>query len=363
MNTFTHFFSVSYSHARQRFLDAALAQGLAVETHVLEGYSGLEGEALATDVVRLGPDNAKHLLVLTSATHGVEGFCGSACQLAVLHDTPLRGLLHKLNVAVLIVHATNPYGFSYLSRTTEDNIDLNRNSIDFLNPLPENPAYDEIHSLLIPQEWPPTPSNAKAIEHYIATRGEGAYQAAVTTGQFTHSMGMFYGGKKQGWSTQTLNKILAQYGAGHQCIAWIDFHTGLGPCGHGEKICVGRVDAKELQRARAWWGADVTSPIDGTTVASNVAGPVSDSLRNACPNALFACIALEYGTVPLTDMLHALRADMWLRSHPEATSIKKQMIRGAIRDTFYCENDFWRGQVLAQGRVATLQAILGMAQA
>lgn len=71
-------FSSTYKEARQRFLDTAAQRKLAVDTRVLEGIAGLEGETLATDVVRIGPADAKRLLVLTSATHGVEGFAARA---------------------------------------------------------------------------------------------------------------------------------------------------------------------------------------------------------------------------------------------------------------------------------------------
>ena len=38
------------------------------------------------DVARDGPMDAKSLLVLSSACHGVEGFCGSGVQVALLRD-------------------------------------------------------------------------------------------------------------------------------------------------------------------------------------------------------------------------------------------------------------------------------------
>ncbi|MEJ0064575.1 MAG: DUF2817 domain-containing protein [Caulobacteraceae bacterium] len=43
-----------------------------------------------------------------------------------------------------MIHAINPYGFAWLRRVTEENIDLNRNWIDFSQPPPANPGYDEL---------------------------------------------------------------------------------------------------------------------------------------------------------------------------------------------------------------------------
>jgi hypothetical protein len=356
------YFASSYLNARRLYLRSAADAAARVESHVIPGQRGLENEELATDVARIGPANARRLLVLTSGTHGVEGFCGSAAQIALLHDQPLHALLERLNVAILVVHAINPYGFSYLSRTNEDNVDLNRNSIDFSRPLPVNPAYDDLHALLVPPTWPPSEENATAIARYIEERGESAYQQALTTGQYRHADGMFFGGARTVWSTRLLQTLFEQHGPACESIGWIDFHTGLGPYGHGEKICVGKLGADELQRARAWWGADVTSPLDGTSVAANVAGPVLDTLRRTCTRARTTAIAIEYGTVPLVDMLHRLRADAWVRQHPDANPQQIDAIRNEIRAGFYCEEDVWRGLILGQARAAILQAVIGLSR-
>ena len=44
----------------------------------------------------------------------------------------------------MLIHAINPHGFAWLRRVTEDNVDLNRNWIDFDQPAPANPAYDAL---------------------------------------------------------------------------------------------------------------------------------------------------------------------------------------------------------------------------
>ncbi len=74
----------------------------------------------------------------------------------------------------------------------------------------------------------------------------------VTAGQYTHADGMCFGGRRKAWSAQVLQSVFTQFGAGCQRIGWIDFHAGLGSFGHGEKICIGKAGADELQRARAW---------------------------------------------------------------------------------------------------------------
>ena len=110
----------------------------------------------------IGDAKAERLLIMTSATHGAEGFCGSGCQLALLDDAPMLARARDSGVALLLVHAVNPYGFSWIARTDEGNVDLNRNAQPFDGrPLPENPGYAALHPLLLPESWPPTEANQR----------------------------------------------------------------------------------------------------------------------------------------------------------------------------------------------------------
>ena len=122
------YFSADYTQARTKFLDAAKAAGARIEAY-RNPSRGPEGSTLFTDTAWLGPMDAKRVLVTLSATHGVEGFCGSAVQSGSLAG----GLANDLpsDTAFLSIHAINPYGFAWLRRVTEDNVDLNRNFIDF----------------------------------------------------------------------------------------------------------------------------------------------------------------------------------------------------------------------------------------
>ena len=118
-------FSADFAAARAKFLAACTLRGLAPQTH-LHPLAGAHGEMLATDVVRIGPDDAARLLVLTSGVHGVELFAGAGCQIDWLLTHPADAL--PRDTAVVLVHAINPWGASWLRRYTEDNVDLCRNS-------------------------------------------------------------------------------------------------------------------------------------------------------------------------------------------------------------------------------------------
>ena len=359
-------FSPSYAAARVKFLEAAAAAGLAIESHE-HPLKGRDGEVLATDVARAGSADAQHLLIVSSACHGVEGYCGSGVQVSALHDAQWIAKAAAAGVAVLYLHALNPYGFSHIRRTTHENVDLNRNFQDFGKALPVNAAYAELHEQLLPAAWPPDDTNTRAISGYIAEHGMARFQAAVSQGQHAFPDGLFFGGTEPTWSNLTVRKILRQHGSRAQRVAWIDLHTGLGPNGHGERIFACRDDAVALARARQWWSGGGATPVtsfyDGSSTSARITGLMSHATYEECPQAEYTSIAMEYGTKPLPEMMTALRAEHWLHKHPEAAADMARDIKQQLLDAFYTDTDSWKGQIVAQARQAMFQAIDGLSAA
>jgi hypothetical protein len=352
-------FSESYAEARGKFLAAAEAAGLDAELH-LHPLLGRDGEALALDVVLEGAATAPALLIVSSACHGVEGYCGSAVQTALLRDAAWHEHVRASGVAVLYLHALNPYGFSWWRRTTQENVDLNRNFRDFHQPPPANPLYDELAALLVPPAWPPSAAVEAALARFVAERGFAAMQAAVTAGQYTHAEGLFYGGHDPTWSHVTLRHVLQAHGQRCARLGWIDLHTGLGAPGVGERILAGRDDAAALQRAKAWWGEQVTSIYDGSSSAALLTGLMWNAACEECPQAEYTGIALEFGTVPLMQTIDALRAEQWLENHPEVDDTRRAAIKRQLRDAFHSDDPAWQRAVLAQSFDAARQALQGL---
>jgi len=352
-------FAQSYAEARGKFLAAAEAAGLAVHSH-RHPLLGRDGEMLAMDVARLGPADAPALLVVSSACHGVEGYCGSGVQNALLADASFHAAAAAAGVAVLYIHALNPWGFSWLRRTTHENVDLNRNWHDFSQPLPHNAAYDEIAHLLVPATWPPSPEVEAGLADYAAKHGERGLQTAITAGQHEHPEGLFYGGRNPTWSQQTLRHVLQDHATRCARLAWIDVHTGLGPSGHGERIFACRDEVAALQRARAWWGPQVTSIYDGSSTSAVLSGLMWVSTYQEAPQAEYTGIALEFGTLPLREVTDALRADQWLENHPEAPAEQRRAIKRRLRDAFYTDTEAWKYRIVDQGMEAARQAVAGL---
>ena len=357
MSEVARHFSQTYAEARRKFHDALAAHKIEAVHHVHPAARGRDGEDLAMDCALLGPPAAERLLILTSGTHGVEGYCGSGAQVALLGDTGVMSRLLASGSSLLLVHAVNPYGFSHWRRTNEDNIDLNRNFLDHAQPYPPGGAYAEVHPLLVPQHWPPSADNQAAIAAYIAQRGLPAWQQALSGGQYAFPDGLFYGGDAPSWSNRILRTVLRGFAGRTRRIMWIDFHTGLGPYGHGEMIQAGRDDDAELARARAVWGDKVTSVYKGTSTSARLEGLMASAVYHELPGVEYTGIALEYGTLPMLEVMQALRADNWLALHPEAPEALRTSIKRQLRDAFYCDAGDWKAMVVEQARSAALAAL------
>ncbi len=375
-------FSSNYAQARIKFLEGAAEAGLRTESFPHPDI-GRNGEVLAMDVALDGAIDSRCVLIVSSACHGVEGFCGSGVQVFALHDDEWHAKARNAGVAVLYIHALNPYGFSHLRRVTQENVDLNRNFQDFTQPLPAhtaNESYASLHDLLLPHVWPPAPENIALCADWMKARarsesknadeasGLRAFQQAITRGQYAHEDGLFYGGSAPTWSNRTLRHVLRSYA--HRCgkLAWIDVHTGLGPRGVGERIFACRDDPAAYRRAVAWWGnqgnpsgeTPVTSIYNGSSSSAFLTGLMWQSAYDEAPQAEYTAIAMEYGTVPVSDVLDALRADHWLANHPEAPASQAAEIKQQLINAFYIDTDDWKGQIVSQARQAMFQAVNGL---
>lgn len=353
-------FSQSYAEARQKFLQACANAGLEVESHP-HPLPGSNGEELALDGALAGSPKATNLLVLSSGVHGVEGFCGSAVQVDHLRNHKWMKHCQRQDLAVLYLHAINPYGFSWLRRVNEDNVDLNRNFIDFAQPLPDNPDYRALAPLLLPRRQPPTLLSTLGLAGYALRHGSKTLQSAITRGQHSHPKGLFFAGTAPAWSNLQLRQIIRRLGKHCRRIGWIDVHTGLGPCGVGERIYKGLNHPSDIARARNWWGPQVTTSVDGTSSSAMLNGTLDLAVMEECPHAQYNGLTLEFGTQTGPRVLNALRADHWLHTHPHTAQTRRVQIKRRLRDAFYIDTEGWKRQVLEQAREVTALTLRGLA--
>jgi len=352
-------FSQDYVEAREKFAAAARAAGAEVTGFALD-KRGPDGGELSTDVAWLGPPDARRVLVTISGTHGVEGFFGSATQIEWLRRAKTAQLPE--GIAALHIHAINPYGFAWLRRTNEDNVDINRNWMNFEAALPANPMYEELSDDLCPSDWSAetqTRTGAR-LQAWIQRHNFAMFQKAVSSGQWTHPDGLFYGGTSASWSRRVLTEIITSKlaGAAHVCI--VDFHTGLGPYGYAEPIIGRPRDDPGFARTRSWIGASAKSLYGDGSVSAEIHGDSSSIMPDVLPHALVDAVALECGIRPINEVALALRADAWLHSHGDPLSADAKPIKTMIRAAFHSDEPMWQGMALGQGLAACQAAQCGL---
>ena len=352
-------FSKDYAEARRKFRAAAAKAGAVLKSYP-HPKKGPGGEDLATDVARIGSATAKRVLLIQSATHGVEGFCGSGAQIAWLKSGDWKRL--PKGVAVVLVHAINPYGFSWVRRVTHENVDLNRNFPDF-KALPKRPAYTEIQPHIFPEKWDEDSNKARhtAFRAFVAKHGAMALQEAISGGQYGHPDGIFFGGHEATWSHRTFAEIVAKYCAKARYVAFVDLHTGLGPYGHGELISMGWPGIGQYDRNCAWYGAAVTSPEAGSSTSAKLVGLMEQALQRMLPKSEVTSIAIEYGTYPTDEVLESLMADNWLHFRGDLASPLGRAIKARIRRAFYPDEDDWKELVALKARLVFRRAAAGLA--
>ena len=357
----TDFFSANYAEARGRFLDAAAEAGCTPQHHV-NPEKGPQGEELATDVVRFGPEGASRVLVTLSATHGVEGFCGSGAQVGTLLTGQWREL--PADTALVVVHAINPYGFAWLRRVNEDNVDLNRNHVDHDAPYPQNPGYMALKEFICPRFWDEATCAAamKDLRGYADEHGWMALQQAISGGQHEHGEGVFYGGRAPTWSARTLYAILGEHAANARHVGVIDYHTGLGPYGYGELIGDSPAGDPGRERLHAWLGDEVTATDDGTSTSAPLTGTNDIGIRRHLPRGTsLTMVTLEYGTRPIEEVLDSVRADAWLHTHGNLDSDQGKAIKAEIRRCFYPDADDWKLMVWERAAWTQARMLEGLA--
>jgi hypothetical protein len=349
------YFAPDYRSAREGFLAAAAKAGAEVETFE-NPAPGPDGAPVFTDVARLGRSDAQCVLLLNSATHGVEGFCGSGV-LTGLFDSGETGALAD-NVRLVVVHAINPHGFAWVRRVTEDNVDLNRNFVDHSAARARNTDYDKLHEVLVPKDWNDRTIAAceAKFESYIKKHGEMALQSAVTRGQWQHPDGLFYGGKEPAWSHRTFLEILERFVAGAKDVCFLDFHTGLGRYGAAELIGGG-------ERARDWFGDGMPPPRMASSSAPGLGGVIGGAVRKVASGANITSITVEFGTYPVREVLRALQADNWLHIHGEVDSELGREIKADIRLRLFPDEDDWKEMVWIRARQIVRRALRGLANA
>ncbi len=332
--------SETYAEARAKFLDAAGAR--------VRSYPHPE-KGLFLDVATLGDPDAPNVFAVGCGTHGIEGYPGSA---ALTHW--LRGGGAKripADTAVVFFHAHNPWGFERRTRVTEENVDLNRNFIDFSKPLPRNPGYAEVHPIVTPERWDDeaVAEVFRKLAEYRARVGEQAFSDAFNGGQYSHADGIYYGGARAQWSNAAFRKAVAENLGHAKRAAFIDLHPGIGPRYEHIYLTVAPPGSPAYENARAWWGERAVNRAGVTHKAlATYSGLLVDAFAETLPAAEVTTLVIEFGTLPREGVQRGSLLQRWLRFNGPKDPGRAAVLQREYDEAFYPSEPRWREAALAQ---------------
>ncbi len=353
----TGVFPASYHLSRERWL--ALADKLSLQTrhspYRCPG-TGPDGEALITDTLWLGSEDADNVVVLIAATHGVEGFAGSAVQIDLLQLLVDRGMRIANDTAILMIHALTPWGYAWSRRCDAEGVDLNRNAVDFAAPLPENPAYQQLREAIFAND---VKQRQSAFARFSQQYGRTALDKAISGGQYCDPAGPFYGGQKPAHGRWVCEDLIKHYALHMRRLAVIDLHTGLGPYGYGEIICDHQPDSAGAEVAHRWYGDSVTLPWAGTSSSVPKLG-LLDYLWHEHMNQQSCYVTLEFGTYNTDRLFEILLRDHQLWADDNGND-DARFAHSLVMRHHFCPNDnAWQEMVLFRARQVIGQALCGV---
>lgn len=355
------FFSSDYRAARARFRAAALGLGCGLEAHSIE-RTGPNGEELAIDVAIAPGANPERALVISSGIHGVEGFFGSAVQLAVLREWADRER-GPPPVRCVLLHALNPFGFAWRRRVNEANVDLNRNLLPQGEPFRGSPArYRDLDGLLNPKRSPSRwePVRLKFL-FALARHGMRALKEAVAAGQYDFPRGLFFGGERPARSSEILAANFDRWLAGARQAVHLDLHTGLGAWAGCRLLVEHPLSEVERRSLERWFGPDRLECADARRVGYPVRGGFGQwcAARSRERDYLFA--TAEFGTYRPARVLAGLRAENQFHHWGHAQDPASERAKQRLVELFCPRSAAWRGGVLAGGLRLVRQALAGLA--
>lgn len=355
------YFSENFIESRDKFIAACRNARTTVE-HWNNPAPSIDDIDLSTEVAYFGDPEARKLLVLISGVHGVETFCGSGCQTGIITEGAWRSW--PKDTALLMVHAINCWGAANLRRNNEDNVDLCRNFLDFDQPLPTRPSYEELHGALNCREFegPARRASNELLAEFQRRRGMGGYIEAIMGGQYQHPDGFSFGGNAPVWSNRTISAILQKHARAAQRVCIVEYHTGLGPYGYGTAVTMHTGD--DLERARRWYGHWILAPNHKEPGAPEefyrVYGHSTEGYLRVLPQAQVTSMVLEYGTYPPGRTLPCMMRDHWLTQYGDPSSPEGRQIRAELLQLHYPSDPDWRQAIWDRSQQVVVQSLRGL---
>lgn len=349
-------FSNSYDQARACFLQAAKAVGAQLQTE-----SVVTDDDLTVDVALLGDRDSKRAIVLTSGLHGVEGFFGSAVQIALLERYKRVGL--DQSIKFVLVHALNPYGFKYLRRFDQNNIDLNRNFLAQVGEYSGAPAgYSKLNPFLNPDSPPSKrePYFLKALLN-IGRYGIPSLKASIVGGQYEYPKGLFFGGAGSSETANIVRQNCDQWIGDAEAVVHVDLHSGLGSFGDCKLLLNESGESEQYKWYSDVFGDQHIEPLtapEGT--AYQVKGSMGDWLQKHFADRKYYFVGAEFGTYSAIRVLGAIRAENRLQHYGDSSHPIYNATKAELLECFCPQSKQWRNKVVDSSLDIVTAAAVGV---
>lgn len=364
------YFQDSYDECRAAFLEKA--EEIAGKYDSVKLFKvkvpGRIDQELYIDLLYIPPKGScDRLLVMSSGVHGAEGFTGSAVQQMFLEEL-MTEKVHS-EIGVLMIHGVNPYGFKYLRRVTENNVDLNRGSdTDRSLFTLENPGYTALYDMINPQGKVSTRSLRNRF-FYLVTISKmlkesmSVLRQAIVQGQYEHPEGLFFGGKEFEPQIDSLARILPDYLSSYKTILNIDLHTGYGSR-RVLHLFPNPIKDPEIKAKTEFvfdgyhidWG-------DSEGFYTAFGGFTDAFMPDLCPDATYLYMVFEWGTSDTEKTFGSIKSLQTMINENQGFHYgyknerqAEKVVKTAL-EQYYPDSEAWRSEVLSSGRKILLESL------
>ena len=330
-------YSFDYAHCREIF--SSFQNILKSHYFLVEKDTYPIQEKCSVNMFMCENPNAKKLLLITTGEHGIEGYAGNVfLQLFVEEFLPI--IKHD-EVSLLLVHSINPWGMQHKRRVNKDNVDLNRNFLDFSSPDIDlrNKSFEKMRKYF---------TNSKPVGKadlnfflkivklipYIVTLGSNGIKEALTKGQYTCERCVYYGGKEEEGCTQYMKALYKHVYSTYDFVIHLDIHTGAGP--KNRMVIVNSIfDEQEIEKREAEFGYSPITKADKESFYEINGDMIDYIYKQYGGKSKFYSTCFEYGTFgdDLIGQLKSLNA-LVLENRAWYYGTKNENVKAKIDELF-----------------------------
>jgi len=329
--------SEGFMSAKNEFCKMALALGGELTQSSSFG-KGPNGEDLTQDFAFFRTPGATRTFMHFSGVHGVEGWLGSHIQRQILQQSEWVAKAKTAGVNLIFVHAFNPYGMAWQRRVNSANVDLNRNGLDFSDPLVMTRFAVQPWQVGL---WESMHTPALFWKKALSQLGKvpfGLLAQTIAGGQFHNPRGIFFGGFSTQAELQSVARQIQKVIAGKKEVVVLDVHTGLGKFGQEMFFRAALPDRNPADQNRK-----AELPASSQEPHYSARGELSLYFAREFPELEWSYWIQEFGTWPAPYVLYRLLKD---NQHSNLGSLS----------TFFPKSQWWLENTTKQGlaRFATV---------